>query len=412
MALSNFPRQKVARRCSYTGLGLLLACSFFALSVRAAERDFLIRWIPPADGDLAGYRVYFGAAPMDYDPPQRIDEIGVAPTDPNGVCDGLLTGIDDSRDYWVVMTAVDEAGNESLFSNEILIAALPPSSPPTCGYDTDCADDGDVCNGVPVCMGGVCQAGPPLECPSTDCALGVCDPLSGCRLLPVADGTSCDDGDAATPFDRCLAGICGGVECVEDPDCDDANPCNGTESCVDFSCVAANPIVCSGATACIDAFCDPLVGGCVLDPVPDGAVCEDGDPATSADQCVAGVCTGTVPPEPELPPECDDVFGSPHSVTLARGADPATTMTVSWSAPANPDGAILRLRRHRTRSWIKHDPVVLSVSGCEARYIVYLVGLEDRTRYEYQVSGAGRRNPIWSKRKGFWTGRRPGGGWY
>jgi hypothetical protein len=34
--------------------------------------------------------------------------------------------------------------------------------------------------------------------------------LSGCTHIPLADGTSCDDGDRRTPRDRCQAGSCVG----------------------------------------------------------------------------------------------------------------------------------------------------------------------------------------------------------
>jgi hypothetical protein len=585
MAHSKLSRRWVARGSGRVGLGLSLAfLLLLALPVRAAERDFQLRWIPPADADLAGYRVYFAPAPMDYDPPERVDEFGPAPTDPNGVCYEFLTGLDDSRDYWIVMTAVDTAGNESPFSNEILIAALPPPPPPPdpdcaidldcaddgdvcngtavclegvcevgpplecpvtdcalgvcdptlgcqllpvadgvscddgdlttpldrcvaglcrpvdcvsdfhcddqnpcngsescfdfvciagspavcsggtaclaavcdplaggcvldpvpdgtacddgdaatspdrctagvctgdapppppdpeCGIDADCADDGDVCNGTPLCLEGVCQAGPPLACPGSDCSLGVCDPTRGCQLLPVADGLSCDDRDPTTPLDRCVAGMCRAVECVSDLHCDDQNPCNGSESCSEFSCTAGSPLVCAGGTGCLAAVCDPLAGGCVLDPVPDGTTCDDGDPTTSPDRCAAGVCTGAVPPPPPDPePDCDSVFGAPHSVSLTWTADPATTMTVTWTAPANSQGASLRYRRGRTGPWTTLAGTVLSSSGCEARYRADLVGLEPRTRYEYQVSGAGESGPIWSKRKGFRTARLSGG---
>ena len=55
----------------------------------------------------------------------------------------------------------------------------------------------------------------------------------------MADGTSCDDGDACTENDVCQNGVCGGTPV----NCDDGDP--GT-----------------------DDYCDPYTGECVNNPIP------------------------------------------------------------------------------------------------------------------------------------------------
>jgi hypothetical protein len=69
-----------------------------------------LAWDPVSDPDLAGYRVYYGAAPGNYT--QQID-LGA-------VTGHTLGGVSDCTTWYVAVKAVDAAGQESnLFSNEI-----------------------------------------------------------------------------------------------------------------------------------------------------------------------------------------------------------------------------------------------------------------------------------------------------
>jgi len=54
------------------------------------------------------------------------------------------------------------------------------------------------------------------------------------------------------------------------------------------ACTAGCP---ASANPCVDSFCDERTGQCRLAP-KDGATCDDGDPSTTDDICVAGGCQG------------------------------------------------------------------------------------------------------------------------
>ena len=64
--------------------------------------------------DLAGYRIYYGSGSRDYS-----DMIDV--TNASAVTETLDLV---SGDYYVAMTALDQDGNESAYSNEVLKTAL------------------------------------------------------------------------------------------------------------------------------------------------------------------------------------------------------------------------------------------------------------------------------------------------
>lgn len=134
-----------------------------------------------------------------------------------------------------------------------------------CRQDADC-DDGlrctfDVCDVAT----GLCS-NPPVVCPSADQCHeeGVCQEDTGeCAYAPRADQTPCDDGDACTQTDVCVAGACQG----------------------------ANPVTCAALDQChVAGACDPATGRCSHPAAPDGTVCEDGSLCTLADACQAGRC--------------------------------------------------------------------------------------------------------------------------
>lgn len=97
------------------------------------------------------------------------------------------------------------------------------------------------------------------------CNTGMCNPLTGaCEALPVMDGTLCDDGNACTMMDACVAGTCSGaaIDCSEMSD------------------------------ACNTSACDPMTGMCATAPLEDGTSCDDDDICTDETSCSAGVCSG------------------------------------------------------------------------------------------------------------------------
>jgi uncharacterized repeat protein (TIGR03803 family) len=83
-----------------------------------------------------------------------------------------------------------------------------------------------------------------------------------------ADGTPCDDGDACTQTDSCVAG----------------------------SCVGANPVICTALDQCHDAGTCAVGTGVCSNPVkPDGSGCDDGNACTTGEVCAGGQCGGGRP---------------------------------------------------------------------------------------------------------------------
>ena len=97
------------------------------------------------------------------------------------------------------------------------------------------------------------------------------------------------------------AAAAGPVECVtctQDPDCDDALACNGTETCnIGLAlCAAGTPPDCSSAAdSCNSGLCTEPAGACVPDPLPNGTLCGNALICSVHDQCTAGVCLPTSP---------------------------------------------------------------------------------------------------------------------
>ncbi|GMV40339.1 MAG: hypothetical protein AMXMBFR64_20550 [Myxococcales bacterium] len=81
-------------------------------------------------------------------------------------------------------------------------------------------NDGNPCTVDDTCSAAGC-AGITITCPPTGdpCTLDVCNPATGACGIPAADSTPCDDGDACTTADVCVAQVCGGTPyaACEDP---------------------------------------------------------------------------------------------------------------------------------------------------------------------------------------------------
>ena len=189
------------------------------------------------------------------------------------------------------------------------------------------ARDGQACRGVDKCsQGGACQAGQCVgqsrTCPEPEnpCLVATCDAASGgCGVAPAPAETQCDDGDACTVDDTCIAGVCGGAPmacgaldgaCVigicapEAGGCmavprDDGTPCGGDDRCLVAGTCASGR--CTGEVTdchaldgtCRVGLCDPATGGCGAVQAEDGTACDDGDPCTVDDACgVDGACLG------------------------------------------------------------------------------------------------------------------------
>jgi hypothetical protein len=222
-----------------------------------------LRWTQPDGSAPTGFSVSLGSASGQYG---ETRDLGAVAPGPDGVHDADLV-LDALVSTYVVLSAYNEAG-ASGYSNERLIAAIP-------------------------CDAAFCEDGNP--CTLDECGEGEC------VREQAPDGTACA---AAGGEGLCLAGRCELVECLADVDCGDGDACNGVELCVGNACRTGAAPACGGATACTAASCDPVLG-CLTTPVPDGTACDDADPATTDDRCTAGSCAGVVPPPPPPPPACD-----------------------------------------------------------------------------------------------------------
>ncbi|MFQ5478390.1 MAG: DUF4215 domain-containing protein, partial [Candidatus Binatia bacterium] len=213
--------------------------------------------------------------------------------------------------------------------------------------------DGNVCTDGDSCTAGVCVGGGPLDCDDGDpCTDDFCDPLGGCSHLP--NSAPCDDSNACTTGDACSGGFCvggpppgcdDGNACTDDvcdpasgcafwpntDPCDDSNPFNDPDVCVDGVCVGqggcqGDDANCDDLDPCSDDTCLPS-GAC--DHVPNAAPCSDANACTSGDFCSAGVCVGG----PAL--DCDD-----SNVCTDDFCDPAQGCSyVANSAPCDDGDA-------------------------------------------------------------------------
>lgn len=223
-----------------------------------------------------------------------------------------------------------------------------------CEADADCVDDGNLCNGTPLCVtvgdGSkaceidtativTCDTAGDSKCEKTSCV-----PATGKCELTVLANAACDDGDSCTFADKCsAAGACAGTpqvcnddkvctsdacvagqckftaltgtacnpgtlsdpacfvgqcaasgECTAVPQtgigCNDSNPCTQSDTCQAGVCVGTAK-VCNDSNPCTNDSCNAS-GTCVFAPVTAATACDDGDACTKGDACAAGVCKG------------------------------------------------------------------------------------------------------------------------
>ncbi len=193
-----------------------------------------------------------------------------------------------------------------------------------CAADSDCTDDGDLCNGTVYCdkkaTPATCKNNPAtvISCAVTwndACKLNLCDKATGtCALTPLSDGKPCTDGQPCTKGDACLKGVCSaGVmtcACLSDADCaptDDGDVCNGVPYCdkSDPANPACKPnpasvVFCVPELAsCVANACHPKTGTCSLQASDEGEPCQDSDACTTKTVCKGGSCSGVAV-------DCDD----------------------------------------------------------------------------------------------------------
>ena len=128
----------------------------------------------------------------------------------------------------------------------------------------------------------------------------------GCVAMFAADGTPCDDGeDTCTTPDACVAGFCVGTPVADGTPCNDGLSCTSGDQCIAGACASGVATDCSALDdPCNVGTCQEPAGTCAAMAMPDGTVCDDGEPTcTINDMCMSGVCTVTTVADGTF---CDD----------------------------------------------------------------------------------------------------------
>jgi hypothetical protein len=201
-------------------------------------------------------------------------------------------------------------------------------------------DDGNACTIADHCVAGTCTAGAQRVCKDDNqCTSDSCNPVTGCVNAPKAG--PCEDGSSCTTGDTCQGGLCvagtNACVCTSDADCealDDGDACNGALFCD----LGQSPAVCvpgaipkcdTPADPCMVALCDSALGTCAEEPAPDGTACAAATECTQAGECVAGVCKA-----PPIPCDDKDPCTTDHCVPGTGCAhDPADGVTCDDGSP-------------------------------------------------------------------------------
>jgi cysteine-rich repeat protein len=134
----------------------------------------------------------------------------------------------------------------------------------SCALEIGLCDDGNACTLDETCQAGVCTPTAVVDCPAASpCHTGVCNPADGsCSSVPKPEGGLCDDANACTVLDRCVASVCTGAI---PQTCTDGDPCT-TDGCEPAS---------GCAFAALTSF--PSIT-CVFERADVGAACTTGLP--------------------------------------------------------------------------------------------------------------------------------------
>ena len=156
------------------------------------------------------------------------------------------------------------------------------------------------------------------DCGRSGCYTTFCDMYRHtCQAYPKDNGTACDDGNACTVDNTCMDGVCvgktltcnvenqcrsgtceKGIGCVFEnaPNgvlCDDSNPCTSADECYNGMCAVGVQKDCTSLdTMCSVGACDVTTGDCIRTSINEGMLCDDGVVCTINDRCTNGVCQG------------------------------------------------------------------------------------------------------------------------
>jgi hypothetical protein len=187
--------------------------------------------------------------------------------------DRCLVGVCDGAGSCLAEPVTCPASNECQLPGACNPATGACGAPTNTPDGTACADGaGECCRGA--CLVGescrTCETTNVLDCTALDgpCAVGVCDPIAGCRAEAIREGLTCGGPNPATG--NCLSGgVCAGGVCT-----------GGFTTGCGFV-----------TDQCSSSICDPVVG-CVPFPLS-GIPCTRGQCIQeSSSTCQDGVCVG------------------------------------------------------------------------------------------------------------------------
>jgi len=145
----------------------------------------------------------------------------------------------------------------------------------TCTHPANTAscDDGNPCTTGDICGGGVCTGGAPVVCnDGNPCTDDTCNPANGACESVNDNSNTCSDGDACTPVDACVAGVCVPGTPIS---CDDGNICTA-DSCSAGACLHAPSGAC-GVSGVVTYYRNGTTGEPSVKPVPSVGVDASGD---------------------------------------------------------------------------------------------------------------------------------------
>jgi len=252
----------------------------------------------------------------------------------NGVCSPIPDGAACSSGNACIVNPTCQMGactgtpKTCPITNQCLASGTCNPANGLCEYATKAdgtlCDDMNACTLNDKCDMGNCKPGDPMVCVASDqCHLaGTCDPAIGvCSNPAKPNKTVCNDGDACTLNDKCFFGACIGTpkQCTalsqcynagicnqatgvcsnpmkpNETPCNDGNVCTLGEKCQNGSCGSGTQKTCPPPDQCHNAgTCIAPSGTCSYPNKANGTSCNDSNVCSLWDQCLSGVCQGTL----------------------------------------------------------------------------------------------------------------------
>ncbi len=200
-------------------------------------------------------------------------------------------------------------------------------------------DDDNPCNKAVCVIGQGCQS-TPVACPATSdpCQASSCDPVRGCVVNQVPDGTPCSSTETCQSATVCLAGSCTGTPVPDGTSCSLSwAPCVTDASCKHGTCDsptadAFQPGDLQWSTAALGSQ-----GGLAIDAqgglyfVASGTSSAGGH-VVGLDQCGNARWTSSVPADTDVMLDGDQLVTFDSSVPQLAGVDVATGALL-WQLP-------------------------------------------------------------------------------